>query len=70
MRLLEITAFGLLLLKQTRRSILMEEACVGFPVSLESFLESAPGYIVSQMNFSGSGGNSRDFLEDLCPMCP
>jgi len=66
----EITAFGLLLLEQTARSILMAEACVGFPPSPKSFLESAPGYIVSQMNFSSSDGNSRDFLDALCPVCP
>ena len=66
----EIAAFGLLLLEQTARSILMAEACVGFPLSPESFLESAPGYVVSQMNLSGSGGNSRDFLKALCPVYP
>lgn len=52
------------------RSILMAEACVGFPLSSESFLESAPGCIVSQINFSGSAGSPRDFLEALCPVCP
>lgn len=66
----EIAAFSLLLLEQTARSIRMAEAYIGFPLSPESFLESAPGYFVSQMNFSGSGGSSGDFLEALCPMCP
>lgn len=66
----EIAAFGLCLLEQTARSFLMAEACVSFPPSLENFLEAAPRYFVSQLCFSGSGGNSRDFLEALCPMCP
>lgn len=66
----EIAASGLLLPEQTARSTLIAEACVGFPLSPESFLESVLGYVGSQRNFSGSGGSSRDFLEALCPMCP
>lgn len=27
-------------------------------------------YVVSQITFSGSGGNLRDLLETLCPVCP